>query len=75
MVGFTHPTNDPPALALARALKRNRAEARRWHVRLCASPTASFWGLQEVAVLLSEVKSLLFDAGFPSDPFRGSGPR
>jgi eukaryotic-like serine/threonine-protein kinase len=62
-------------LALAHAHKRNLAEARRWHVRLCASPPASFWDVQEVAVLRSEVESLLFDAGFPSDPFRGSGAR
>ena len=65
-------------LALAHARKGDVAEARRWLDRLRASPTdasATFWDLQELALLRSEAESLLFDAGFPRDPFGSQGPR
>ena len=64
-------------LALAHAKKGDLAEARRWLDRLRASPhdpNASFWDLQELALLWNEAESLLFDAGFPSDPFHGPKP-
>jgi hypothetical protein len=65
-------------LALAHARKGSFAEARRSLERLRAAPldaSASFWELQEVALLRSEDESLLFDAGFPSDPFRSRRSR
>src|SRR5262249_43640134 len=65
-------------LALARARKGDLAEARRSLERLRAAgadPSASFWDIQELALLRSEAESLLFDAEFPSDPFQGRGPR
>jgi hypothetical protein len=69
---------DRAYLALAHARKGNFAEAHRWLDRLRASPadsSASFWDLQELALLRSEAESLLFDAGFPRDPFGSQGPR
>ena len=33
--------------------------------------SASFWDLQEIALLRSEAESVLFDAEFPRDPFQG----
>jgi hypothetical protein len=65
-------------LAMAHSRKGDLAEARRSLERLPAAgpdSSASFWDLQELALLRSEVESLLFDAGFPSDPFQGRGPR
>ena len=65
-------------LALALAQKGSLAEARRWLERLRAArpdSSASFWDLQELALLRSEAESLLFDAEFPGDPFPGPGPR
>ena len=64
-------------LALAHALKGNLPEARRGLDRLRASPpdsSASFWDLQELALLRYEAESLLFDAEFPADPFQAPGP-
>ena len=60
-------------LAMAHARKGDLAEARRWLERLRAAPScpkASFWDLQELALLRSEAESLLFDAGFPVIRFR-----
>ena len=65
-------------LAIAHARKGSLAEARRWLERLRAArpdSSASFWDLQELALLRSEAESRIFDAGFPSDPFPGPGPR
>jgi Flp pilus assembly protein TadD len=65
-------------LALAHARKGELAEARRWLERLrlaAADPSPSFWDLQELALLRHEAQSLLLDAEFPSDPFRGREPR
>ena len=65
-------------LALAHAEKGDFAECRR-SLERCRSagldPSASFWDLQELALLRSEAESLLFDAEFPSDPFQSRGPR
>jgi hypothetical protein len=52
--------------------------ARLWLDRLRTFRPASsitFWDLEEVALLASEAESLLFDAEFPSDPFRHRTPR
>jgi predicted Zn-dependent protease len=68
---------DWACLALAHAKKGDLAEARRSLERLRAArldPSATFWDLQELALVRSEAESLLLDAGFPSDPFRGRGP-
>jgi tetratricopeptide (TPR) repeat protein len=65
-------------LAIAYARKGNLAEARRSLEHLRAShpeSSASFWDLQELELLRGEAESLLLDAGFPSDPFQGRGPR
>jgi tetratricopeptide (TPR) repeat protein len=65
-------------LALAHANKGDLAEARRSLERLrAASPdsSATFWDLQELALLRSEAESILFDAEFPSDPFPHRAPR
>jgi WD40 repeat protein/tetratricopeptide (TPR) repeat protein len=65
-------------LALAQARKGNLAEARRCFERLRTSPPdplATFWDVQELALLRMEAEALLFDAEFPSDPFQGPGPR
>ena len=59
-------------LALAHTRKGDFAEARRSLERVRAArpdPSASFWELQELALLRSEAESLLFDAEFPGDPF------
>jgi len=59
-------------LALAHARKGDLAEARRSLERLRAAgadPSASFWDIQELALLRSEAESLLFDAEFPGVPF------
>jgi len=65
-------------LALAYARNGTFSESRKWLERLRGvrhdSPE-SFWDLHELALLQSEVESLLFDAEFPSDPFHGRGPR
>ncbi len=37
-------------------------------------PLGSFWEFQELAILRSEAESMIFDAGFPSDPFSGPKP-
>jgi predicted Zn-dependent protease len=65
-------------LALAHAKKGDLAEARRSLERLRAArpdPSATFWELQELALVRSEAESLLLDAGIPSDPFPGRRPR
>jgi predicted Zn-dependent protease len=65
-------------LALAHARKGDFAEARRSLERLRVSrpdPQASFWELQELALVRSEAESLLCDAEFPGDPFQCPGPR
>jgi predicted Zn-dependent protease len=65
-------------LALAQARNGNLDEARRFLERLRTSPpdsSATFWDLQELALLRIEAESLLFDAEFPSDPFQGPEPR
>jgi hypothetical protein len=65
-------------LALAQARKRDLAGARRSLERLRAArpdPSASFWELQELALLQSEAESVLFDAEFPNDPFSYRAPR
>jgi hypothetical protein len=48
------------------ALERLRAAA--------PDPLGSFWEFQELAIVRSEAESMLFDAGFPSDPFHGPKP-
>jgi WD40 repeat protein/tetratricopeptide (TPR) repeat protein len=63
-------------LAVAHARKGDFAEARLSLELVRASrpdPRASFWDLQELAILRSEAESLLFDAEFPKDPFQRSG--
>jgi tetratricopeptide (TPR) repeat protein len=65
-------------LAVAHASKGNRAEANRWLERLRTTPAdslATFWELEELALLRSEAESVLLDARFPRDPFRGREPR
>jgi hypothetical protein len=62
-------------LALAHARNGKFDDARRWLDRLRTrpgDPSASFWELQELALLQNEAESLLFDAGFPADPFQGA---
>jgi serine/threonine protein kinase/WD40 repeat protein/tetratricopeptide (TPR) repeat protein len=64
-------------LAIAHAKKWSFAEAHRCLRRLPALPpdeSASFWDLQELALLRTEAQSLLFDATFPSRPFPGPRP-
>jgi serine/threonine protein kinase/WD40 repeat protein/tetratricopeptide (TPR) repeat protein len=64
-------------LAIAHARKGKPAEASRWLERLRAwhpDSSVTFWEIQEVALLRSEAESLLFDAGFPSDPFHRARP-
>jgi serine/threonine protein kinase/WD40 repeat protein/Flp pilus assembly protein TadD len=64
-------------LALACARTRRLAEAREWLDRLRGvelDVRGSFWDVQELDLLRSEAESLLFDAGFPSDPFQASRP-
>ncbi len=63
-------------LALAWASKGDPAEARRWLERFRRrppSPGATFWDLQELALLQDEAESLLLDAGFPRDPLAPPG--
>ena len=64
-------------LALAYARTGNLAESAggstAWRSPTDAS--ATFWDLQELSLLRSEAESLLFDAGFPRDPFGRPGPR
>jgi predicted Zn-dependent protease len=63
-------------LAIAHARKGDLATARRWLDRLRAwhpDSTATFWDLQEVAVLRDELEDLLLDAAFPRDAFSPSG--
>jgi serine/threonine protein kinase/WD40 repeat protein/Flp pilus assembly protein TadD len=65
-------------LAVAHARKGDFAEARRSLQRLRAAgpdSSASFWDIQELALLRSEAQSLLFDAEFPSDPFQSRRPK
>ena len=65
-------------LAIAHARKGSSGEARQWLDRLRSvkhDPRESFWEIQELALLRSEAESLLFDAGFPSDPFHAATPR
>jgi WD40 repeat protein/Flp pilus assembly protein TadD len=65
-------------LALAHAKNGDVAEARRALERLRAArpdPSASFWELQEPALLRSEAEALLLDAEFPNDPFPHRAPR
>ena len=62
-------------LALAHARGGRFADARKWLDRLRGTPhdpRESFWDLQELTLLQSEAESLLFDAGFPRDPFRSA---
>ena len=62
-------------LALAHARKGRCAEARQWLRRLRnwrADSRASFWDLQELALLAGEAEALLLDAEFPDDPFHRS---
>ena len=62
---------------MAHARKGRFDEARRFLERLSASPpdpNASFWDVQELALLRREAESLLLDAGFPGDPFQGLKP-
>jgi tetratricopeptide (TPR) repeat protein len=69
---------DRAYMALAHARRGDFAEARRSLERLRlaeADSSASFWDLQELALLRSEVESLLLDAEFPDDPFRSRGSR
>jgi hypothetical protein len=70
--------NDWTYLALAHARNRNMVEARNMLNRLRdwrPDSSATFWDLQEVTLLRSEAEALLFDAGFPRDPFKRSGAR
>jgi tetratricopeptide (TPR) repeat protein len=65
-------------LVLAHARKGRILEARRSLERLRtapADPLASFWEIQELALLRSEAESLLLDAAFPVVPFQRPGPR
>jgi WD40 repeat protein len=65
-------------LALAHARAGRSDEARRWLDRLRATrpdPQATFWDLQEIALLQGEVESLLKDAGRPRDPFQAGSPK
>jgi hypothetical protein len=64
-------------LALAHAQKGNLAEARHWLDRLRGVPQdpRAFWDSQEIDLLRGEAESLLFDAGFPQNPFQGLMPR
>jgi WD40 repeat protein/tetratricopeptide (TPR) repeat protein len=69
--------NDWALLAMAHGRKGELAAARRWLDRLRAwrpESTATFWDLQEVALLRDEPERLLLDAAFPRDPFAASGP-
>jgi hypothetical protein len=69
--------NDWTYLALAHARKGNMVEARKMLDRLRdwrPDSSPNFWDLQEVALLRSEAEALIFDAGFPSDPFQASRP-
>ncbi len=64
--------NDWALLAIARVHKGEPAAARRWLDRLRSwrpDSNATFWDLQEVAVLRDELENLLLDAAFPRDPF------
>jgi WD40 repeat protein len=64
-------------LALAQATKARIGEAKSWLERLAnwkSDLRASFWDLQELALLRSEVESLIRDAEFPGDPLQGPGP-
>ncbi len=70
--------SDWALLAMAHARKGRIDQARRSLEHLRAAPPdplASFWEPEELDILRKEAESLVFDAGFPSDPFRGSGPR
>jgi WD40 repeat protein/tetratricopeptide (TPR) repeat protein len=61
-------------LAMVQARKGCVAQARRDLERFPALPpdsSATLWDLQELAVLRTEAESLVFDAGFPRDPFQG----
>jgi tetratricopeptide (TPR) repeat protein len=63
-------------LAIAHARKGALAAARRLLDRLRAwrpDSSATFWDLQEVAVLRDELEDLLLDAAFPRDAFSPSG--
>jgi serine/threonine protein kinase/WD40 repeat protein/tetratricopeptide (TPR) repeat protein len=65
-------------LALAFARTGKVVEARPWLERLRdwrPDSSASFWDIQEVALLRAEAESLLSDASFPSEPFNGEKPR
>ena len=65
-------------LALAHARKgglRRSPPVARTPPRLRADSSASFWDLQELALLRSEAESLLFDAEFPDRSVSGSQPR
>jgi hypothetical protein len=65
-------------LAVAHARRRSLADARRSLERIPASPPdspATFWDSQELDLLRSEAEALLFDAGFPGDPFQGPRPK
>jgi hypothetical protein len=69
---------DRAYLALAHARRGDFAEARRSLERLRAArpdSSATFWDLQELALLRGEAEALLLDAEFPSDPFQGPRPR
>jgi hypothetical protein len=65
-------------LALAHARQGNLELARHWLEKLNQwqiDPSLTYWELQEIDLLRSEAESLVFDAGFPGDPFEAEQPR
>ncbi len=65
-------------LALAHARKGETAEARRRLERLRTwrpDSSASFWDIEELALLRNEAESLFYDAEFPRDPFQATRPK
>jgi predicted Zn-dependent protease len=59
-------------LALAHARLGNLDQARKWRNRLRAAPRdpqMTIWDIQELALLQSEVESMLLDTDFPARPF------
>jgi WD40 repeat protein/tetratricopeptide (TPR) repeat protein len=64
-------------MALARAIKGDDAEARRWIRKLRAwhpDSQYSFWEIQQLELLRGEAEALVLEAGFPRDPFETLGP-
>ncbi|WP_165229604.1 serine/threonine-protein kinase [Aquisphaera insulae] len=65
-------------LAVAWSSAGKPAEARKWLDRLRTwqvDASATYWDLQELALIRGEAESLLLDAEFPSEPFAGPSAR